>query len=119
LAEAHVLALRYLFEDGESRCLNLGTGQGYSVREVIDAVASCRGATITTRDCPRRAGDPAELVADARQAQELLKWSPRWSSLDQIVETAYRWYERPADEFTAADPQSGENSAAISSGQAR
>ncbi len=117
LAEAHVLALRYLFGDGESLCLNLGTGQGYSVREVIDAVASCRGATITTRDCPRRAGDPAELVADARQAREVLQWSPRWSSLEQIVETAYRWYERPADEFVAADQKTNEGISTITGRQ--
>jgi UDP-glucose-4-epimerase GalE len=98
LAEAHILALRYLFKEGESVCLNLGTGEGYSVREVIDAVAQCRGADITTRDCPRRAGDPTELVADARQAQQILHWSPRWSSLEQIIETAYSWHERCASE---------------------
>ena len=98
LAEAHALALGYLLDERESVCLNLGTGQGYSVREVIDAVANCGNMKITTRECPRRAGDPAELVADARQARQILNWVPRRSSLDQIVETAYRWHERVAED---------------------
>jgi UDP-arabinose 4-epimerase len=98
LAEAHVLALGYLFDERESICLNLGTGQGYSVREVIDAVASCGKMNIATRDCPRRAGDPAELVADARQARRILNWVPHRSSLEQIVETAYRWHESGAED---------------------
>ena len=98
LAEAHVLALGYLFDERESICLNLGTGQGYSVREVIDAVANCGNMNITTRDCPRRAGDPAELVADARQARRALNWVPHRSSLEQIVATAYRWHERCAED---------------------
>lgn len=98
LAEAHVLALGYLFDERESICLNLGTGQGYSVREVIDAVANYGNMNITTRDCPRRAGDPAELVADSRQARQTLNWVPHRSSLEQIVETAYRWHERVAED---------------------
>jgi UDP-glucose-4-epimerase GalE len=93
LAAAHVLALEHLFNGGKSTCLNLGTGQGYSVREVIDAVEKCSGTSITVRHCPRRAGDPAELVADAGQAQRVLQWSPAWSSLEQIIETALRWHE--------------------------
>ena len=93
LAEAHVLALGHLSNAGESTRLNLGTGQGYSVREVIDAVEKCSGTKIATRHCPRRAGDPAELVADARLAQQVLQWSPAWSSLEQIIETALCWHE--------------------------
>ncbi len=96
LADAHVRALRYLFDNGESTRLNLGTGHGFSVREVIDAVARCTGLPIATRECPRRAGDPAELVADARRAQELLQWSPRCSDLDEIVATAFAWHARRA-----------------------
>jgi len=101
LAEAHVLALSYLFAGGESVCLNLGTGQGYSVREVIDAVAKCSGLEIPTRECPRRAGDPAELVADARKAKQVLQWMPTSSSLEQVIETAYQWHK------SCAEKQSG------------
>jgi UDP-glucose-4-epimerase GalE len=113
LAEAHVLALGYLFDEGESTCINLGTGQGYSVREVIDAVAKCSGRNITTRECPRRAGDPAELVADARRARQLLQWSPDWSSLEQIIETAFRWHEHGGG---YADQQLSENPPAAAAG---
>jgi UDP-arabinose 4-epimerase len=94
LAEAHALALGHLLSGGESTCLNLGTGQGYSVREVIDAVEKCSGTNVATRNCARRAGDPAELVADARQARHVLQWSPAWSSLEQIIETALCWHEQ-------------------------
>jgi UDP-arabinose 4-epimerase len=100
LAEAHVLALNYLFAGGESVCLNLGTGQGYSVREVIDAVAKCSGIEIATRECPRRAGDPAELVADARKAKQVLEWTPTSSSLEQVIETAYQWHKSCADKHS-------------------
>ena len=93
LADAHVSALRHLLRGGESMQLNLGTGQGYSVLEVIEAVEDYSGVVVATRDCPGRPGDPAELVADARRARDVLGWRPTHSSLQQIVATAWRWQE--------------------------
>ncbi|HEV2349083.1 MAG TPA: UDP-glucose 4-epimerase GalE [Terriglobia bacterium] len=93
LAEAHVLALRYLMGGGESAVLNLGTGRGYSVREVIAAVERCSsGRKVPFRDAPRRQGDPPALVADPGRAGIVLGWRPKHSSLDTIVQTAWKWH---------------------------
>lgn len=97
LADAHVSALRHLLRGGDSMQLNLGTGQAYSVLEVIEAVQDYSGVAVATRDCPRRPGDPAELVADARRARDVLGWEPTRSSLQQIVATAWRWQEMQVD----------------------
>lgn len=98
LAEAHVLALAHLLEGGESCALNLGTGQGYSVRDVIAAVGSCAKAEGSppppVREAPRRAGDPAVLIADPSRAEQILNWKARRSGLDEIVRTAWRWHSR-------------------------
>ena len=92
LADAHVRALGHLDADGESVALNLGTGSGHSVREVVRMVEAVSGRPVPVRETERRAGDPAELVADARQVAELLGWQPRHSSLRQIIESAWRWH---------------------------
>ncbi len=92
LAEAHVLALRYLERGGASTALNLATGQGYSVREVIAAAARVTGRDIPRRETARRAGDPPALVADATRARSLLGWTPRHSDLDSIIATAWAWH---------------------------
>ena len=92
LAAAHVLALEYLRRGGPSRSLNLGTGQGCSVREVIDAVRKISPQLVPVHKGPRRAGDPPVLVADARQAAQALGWKPRYSGLDSIVQTAWSWH---------------------------
>jgi len=103
LADAHVRALRYLRDSGKSACLNLGTGNGYSVREVVDTVAACAGRPIPVRECPRRPGDPPVLVANASRARRVLDWEPRCSGLETIVATAWQWHRRgKADE--AAEP---------------
>jgi UDP-arabinose 4-epimerase len=93
LAEAHVLALRYLVGGGETVALNLGTGKGYSVREVIAAVERVNGGrTPPFRDAPRRAGDPPSLIAAPGRAAQLLGWQPQHSDLDNIVRTAWAWH---------------------------
>ncbi len=89
LAEAHVLGLDYL-EGGKSVALNLGTGHGHSVNEVVSAIERISGRPVPKRVVPRRAGDPAELVADPSRAAKLLDWRAR-RSLDEIVSTAWRW----------------------------
>ena len=94
LAEAHVLALDHLLADGGGLTLNLGTGQGHSVRQVIEATGRITGQPVPYRDVARRPGDPPVLIADASRAEELLGWRPRLSSLDSIIETAWAWRRR-------------------------
>jgi UDP-glucose 4-epimerase len=94
LAAAHVLALRAL-EQGTARdAYNLGAGQGYSVREVIAATARITGLDIPFYACPRRPGDPAVLVSDATRAREELDWRPKFSDLEAIIRSAWRWHQR-------------------------
>ena len=92
LGEAHVLALRYLADGGSSLALNLGTGKGHSVREVIQAVERVGGRRVPVREAGRRAGDPPALVADASRAVQVLGWRPRYPELDSLVEAAWRWH---------------------------
>ena len=101
LADAHVRALAHLMEGGTSVALNLGTGRGHSVAEVGAAVERVGGRRVPLVHAPRRSGDPPELVADASRARALLGWVPSRSSLDEIVETAWRWH---ACEAAAAAP---------------
>ncbi len=91
LAEAHLSALDRL-EAGEGLCLNLGTGRGFSVREVVDSCRRVSGREIPVEIGPRRAGDPPELVADPALAREVLDWRARYVDLDPIIETAWRWH---------------------------
>jgi UDP-glucose-4-epimerase GalE len=93
LAEAHVLALGHLATGGESFAVNLGTGQGYSVLEIIQAVEKVTGKKVNHALAPRRAGDPPALVADPTRAETLLKWKAS-RSLHNIVETAWNWSQR-------------------------
>jgi len=96
LAEAHLDAWRYLDAGGASGAFNLGTGKGHSVREIIAAVTRVTGRAVPAAEAQRREGDPACLVADARRAGEVLQWKPRHSSLEEIVETAWKWKTRGA-----------------------
>lgn len=91
LADAHLLALRQLLAGGDSARYNLGNGNGYSVREVIEAVRRVTGHPIPVVMGARRAGDPPSLVADARAARAALGWQPRHAELDAIVAHAWAW----------------------------
>ncbi len=93
LAEAHVLALDYLRSNGPSLGLNLGTGKGHSVKEVIESVERVSGREVPRQEAPRRAGDPPVLVADASKARDILGWRPLWTELDDIVSTALKWHQ--------------------------
>jgi UDP-arabinose 4-epimerase len=88
LAEAHAQALRYLFEGGASLAVNLGTGRGVSIRQVLDAVGAVTGRKVPIVVQPRRAGDPPALLADATLAANQLGFAPRLSDINTIVETA-------------------------------
>jgi UDP-arabinose 4-epimerase len=91
LADAHMQALLRLSHGGHSTAFNLGTGCGHSVREVISMVEQVSQRKVPVTECPRRAGDPPMLVANSVRACRELEWTPRLSSLQQIVETAWRW----------------------------
>lgn len=94
LADAHIAALKYLSEDGKSQPLNLGTGRGHSVKEVLDTIAAITGSPVPHRFSPRRDGDPAELWANAEKARTLLGWSPKQSTLNNIIASAWEWEKR-------------------------
>jgi UDP-glucose 4-epimerase len=93
LANAHILALRKLEEGRISGIYNLGNGNGYSVREVIETVKKVTRREVTAVDSPRRPGDPARLVASSEKIRKELGWIPRYPDLERIVETAYRWHK--------------------------
>jgi UDP-arabinose 4-epimerase len=92
LARAHVRALGYLREGAASTALNLGTGTGHSVREVVTAVEQVTGRQVPLRAAPRRAGDPPALVANPARARAILGWSAQFDDLVGIVRTAADWY---------------------------
>jgi UDP-glucose 4-epimerase len=91
LADAHLAALDRL-QPGKGIQVNLGTGRGYSVQEVLDACRKVTGHPIPARIAPRRPGDPPILIADSRKAAEVLGWKPRYQTIESIVETAWRWH---------------------------
>jgi len=91
LAKAHVMALDYMADGGESRVLNCGYGRGFTVREVIDVVKQKSGNDFPVEEIGRRAGDPAALMADNSQIRQVLGWQPDYDDLDTIVGTALAW----------------------------
>ena len=91
LATAHLDALHWLRDGGDSQVLNCGYGHGYSVREVVQAVERATGQPLRVREDRRRAGDPPTLVADANRIRELLGWTPSFDDLDRIVATSLHW----------------------------
>ncbi|HEY4365264.1 MAG TPA: UDP-glucose 4-epimerase GalE [Bryobacteraceae bacterium] len=96
LADVHLKAIERLASGGESIALNLGTGHGHSVREVIASVERVSGRKVPVVEAPRRAGDPPVLVADSTLAQQILSWTPQHAAIDDIVGTAWKWHTRPA-----------------------
>jgi UDP-glucose 4-epimerase len=102
LATAHLDALNYLREGGESATLNCGYGHGYSVREVLAAVERVHGLPLNITEEPRRAGDPPELIAVADKIRTVLGWTPRYDDLDTIVRTSLDWERKIAAEDESA-----------------
>jgi UDP-glucose 4-epimerase len=94
LACAHLAALRYLEKGGESVTLNVGYGQGASVRDVVAMVRSVSGVQFQVEEAPRRPGDPASLVARADSIRTVLEWEPRYNDLEMIVADAWRWEKK-------------------------
>jgi UDP-glucose 4-epimerase len=93
LADAHVRALDRLGRGTPSQAINLGTGRGHSVREVVDTVARVSGRMVPAVESPRRPGDPPELVAVPALAREVLGWSCQYADLETIVRHAWAWHE--------------------------
>lgn len=93
LAQAHILALDYLLKGGESNIFNLGNGTGFSVREVIETARKVTGHPIPAKIAPRRAGDPAQLIAASDKAKNVLGWKPQFAQLETIIETAWKWHK--------------------------
>jgi len=95
LAQAHILALGWL-EAGREGVFNLGNGEGYTVRAIVEAARRVTARPIPSVDAPRRHGDPAVLVASSEKARRDLGWRPRWTNIDDIVRSAWEWHrERP------------------------
>jgi UDP-glucose 4-epimerase len=94
LGDAHLAALQYLDSGHPSAAFNLGVGAGHSVREVVAMVEKVSGRRVPVKEVARRPGDPACLIAEAAKAANVLGWRPRYSSLEQIVRTAWNWKTR-------------------------
>lgn len=94
LASAHIAALEHLRNNGGSEAFNLGNGEGFSVREVIETAKRVSGRDVRVRESGRRAGDPATLIGGSAQARSVLGWNPRYADLPTIIGTAWEWHKR-------------------------
>ncbi|WP_409271212.1 UDP-glucose 4-epimerase GalE [Neobacillus sp. SCS-31] len=92
LIDAHILALSYLQNGGGSEIINLGSGQGFSVKEMIEAARNVTGHEIPAKVVPRRSGDPSRLIASSEKAKQVLGWKPERTSVEQILEDAWQWH---------------------------
>lgn len=94
LAQAHILALTYLQNGGESTVFNLGNGEGYSVSQVIQCAREVTKKEIKAVNEPRRDGDPASLIGGAKKAKDILGWKPQYESLEDIISSAWNWHKK-------------------------
>ena len=99
LAQAHILAVRYLMDGNKSDIFNLGIGVGFTVRQVIDEARKVTGADIKVVEEGRRAGDPATLIASSDKAKSVLGWKPEYADLSKIIETAWKWHSKHKNGF--------------------
>lgn len=99
LADAHILAMEYLKSGGESQIFNLGTEQGFSVKEVVEVSKKVTGIDFKIEIDERRAGDPAVLIASSQKAKDILGWKPKNSELEKIIYSAWQWHKNNVDGF--------------------
>ena len=99
LADAHVLAIDYLRRGGESNIFNLGNGQGFSVKEMIEAAKEATGLDIKVEIGERRAGDPAQLIASSAKARQVLGWQPKFTDVKAVIGTAWKWHQQHPDGY--------------------
>ena len=92
LAQAHILAVKYLMNGGESNIFNLGNGVGFTVKEVIEVARKVTGHPIPAVMAERRAGDPAKLIASSEKAINVLGWKPQYADLETIIASAWKWH---------------------------
>ncbi|MGN5883945.1 UDP-glucose 4-epimerase GalE [Staphylococcus simulans] len=92
LIDAHILAYQYLKNGGESGAFNLGSSQGYSVIEIVEAARKATGETIKSEIGERRAGDPSKLIASSDKARKVLGWEPKHDDIEEIIATAWNWH---------------------------
>lgn len=93
LAQAHILAMKYLLGGGKSNIFNLGNGVGFSVKEVVETARKVTGHPIPAKEEERRAGDPSTLIASSTKAKEILGWKPQFDDLETIISTAWKWHQ--------------------------
>ena len=94
IAQAHILALKYLLQDGQTDVFNLGNGSGFSVKEVIEAARKITKREIKAEISDRRPGDPPSLVGSGAKAGRILGWQPAYSNLDDIIAHAWQWHQQ-------------------------
>jgi UDP-glucose 4-epimerase len=94
ISSAHLAALDHLRSGKESQFINLGNGNGYSVKQVIDTAKKVTGRDIPIENAPRRAGDPPQLVGDSAKARDVLGWKPQFPELEAIIESAWKWHQQ-------------------------
>lgn len=99
LAQAHILAMKYLSEGGKSDIFNLGNGVGFTVKEVIETARQITGHSIPAREEARRAGDPSTLIASSEKAKQVLGWKPNYDDLSTIISTAWKWHKSHPDGY--------------------
>ena len=93
LAQAHILAMKYLCDGNDSNIFNLGNGVGFTVKEVVETARKVTGHPIPAKEEPRRAGDPSMLIASSAKAREVLGWNPQYADLETIISTAWKWHK--------------------------
>ncbi|HNU81022.1 MAG TPA: UDP-glucose 4-epimerase GalE [Bacillota bacterium] len=99
LTNAHIMALDRLRGGAASTVYNLGNGEGFSVKEIVEAARRVTNHPIPAVICPRRAGDPSTLIASAKKAGDEMGWQPRYNSIDEIIATAWKWHKNNPEGF--------------------
>ena len=94
LAQAHLLGLKHLLSGGGSEFYNLGSGKGYSNKQILEAVKKVTGKNFEVKYGPRREGDPPTLLASSEKIKKELGWDPKYKSIEEIVTTAWKWYQK-------------------------
>ena len=99
LADAHILAMKYLADGNASDAFNLGSATGFSNLEILNAARKVTGQAIPAKIGPRRPGDPSTLIADSSKARKILGWAPKFDDVEQVIATAWNWHETHPDGF--------------------
>ena len=99
LAQAHILAMEYLVKGGDNAIFNLGNGVGFTVNEVIETARRVTGHPSPAKVVPRRAGDPAQLIASSQKARDILGWDPKFADLETIIASAWKWHKSHPNGF--------------------